>query len=382
MSFKSLIASVARRAPGKRPDAAQVCAVAGGADVLRDDTLHHGLDAQRAQAMADALESEDRLLEALDALVIANQLRRDPAIERRLVRLRRAAYRQLDFSLVPPTWPHFALAAAPERRDGPLEINAGQFDAAALKTGVLHHGHLLVRGLVPPARAARLREVVDRAFDARDRVEAGETSPETAQWFDPLEGIPDGGIHREVARQAFGAFAADSPRALYEYVQTLRDLQLDRMIWSYFGERPALSVRKCTLRRVDQPVKVAGWHQDGAFLGTAVRSLNAWMALSRCGREAPSLELIPRRLDRIIPQLNDGSPFAWTVPPEHIARELPGVEVWKPELEPGDVLFFDHWSLHRTAIFETTPARPRHAIEGWFFAPSAYVNDPSELLVL
>ncbi len=381
MSIKSLITGAARRSNAAEPAGPVVSVGASGVDALRDEILRHGLDAARARALADALQAEHRLLEALDALVVANQLQRDPAIERRLVRVRRDAYRQLDFSLAPPQWPHFKLPAAPARGDGPLEIRASDFDAGALKTGVLQHGHLLVRGLVPPARAARLSEIVDLAFAARDRVEAGDTSPNTAQWFDPLEGVPDGGIHREVARTAFGVFAADSPRALYEYVQTIRDLQLDKMVWSYFGERPALSVRKCTLRRIDQAVKVAGWHQDGAFLGTEIRSLNAWMALSRCGSDSPGLEVIPRRLDRIIPQLLDGSPYAWTVPPEHIARELPGAEVWTPEFEPGDVLFFDHWSLHRTAIFQTTP-RPRRAIEGWFFAPSAYANDPSELLVV
>lgn len=383
MSITSMIADLSRRSrPGPPPapeSAGTAPPTATGA--LREEILAGGLDAARARALADGLEAEGDLLAALDALMVANRLGRDPALERRLVRLRRAAYARLDFALAPLEWPHFALGPAVGSSDRPLEIPAADFDAEMLKIGVLRHGHLLVRGLIPRRRAARLREAVDRAFAARDLFDAGAATAASAPWYDPLEDVRDGDIHRAVARTASGVLAADAPRALFEYVETVHELQLDRILTAYFGERPALSVRKCTLRRVDTPVKIAGWHQDGAFLGTTIRTVNAWMALSRCGRDAPGIEVIPCRLDRLIPQLADGSPYAWTVPPEHIARELPGVEVWKPEFEPGDVLFFDQFSLHRTAVFEAEP-RPRHAIEGWFFAPSRYANDPSELLVV
>ena len=62
------------------------------------------------------------------------------------------------------------------------------------------------------------------------------------------------------------------------------------------GERPALSANKCTLRRV--PVDTnTNWHQDGAFLGADVRTVNLWLALSDCGDDSPGLEIVPRRLD-------------------------------------------------------------------------------------
>ena len=61
------------------------------------------------------------------------------------------------------------------------------------------------------------------------------------------------------------------------------------------GERPLISVQKTTLRKADPSVRGA-WHQDGAFMGE-VRSLNLWLSLSRCGDEAPGLDIVPRRLD-------------------------------------------------------------------------------------
>ena len=66
-----------------------------------------------------------------------------------------------------------------------------------------------------------------------------------------------------------------------------------------------ISVQKCTLRRVD-PDAGRGWHQDGAFMGD-VRALNVWLSLSRCGDEAPGMDVIPRRLEDIVPTGTEGA---------------------------------------------------------------------------
>ena len=348
----------------------------------QDEILARGLDAERARALAASLEAQHRLVDALDALVMANRLARDPEVERHIVRLRRAAYAGLDLSLAPATWPHFAFPTGAEHPTGPLEIHARELDAHTLMRGVLQHGHLLVRGLVPESRVARLRELIDRALLARDTRVAGDVGPETAAWYDPLAGLPDGDTDRAVVEVLGGLFTADSPRVLFEVLETVRDLGVLALIEAYFGERPAMSAKKGTLRRIARPVEAAGWHQDGAFLGGGIRSINVWTALSRCGRDSPGIEIMPLRLDRMISQVGDGGPFTWTVREETIARELPGVPVWRPEFEAGDILFFDHWSLHRTAPFEAMPAHPRYAIESWFFAPSAYARDAGELLVV
>ena len=64
------------------------------------------------------------------------------------------------------------------------------------------------------------------------------------------------------------------------------------MIAGYLGERPALSVKKWTLRRV--PIDTsADWHQDGAFLGSGIRTINMWLSLSQCGADAPGLDIVP-----------------------------------------------------------------------------------------
>ena len=48
---------------------------------------------------------------------------------------------------------------------------------------------------------------------------------------------------------------------------------LTDLVAGYLGERPALSLEKWTLRRVP-PTANTSWHQDGAFLGETVRTVN------------------------------------------------------------------------------------------------------------
>jgi hypothetical protein len=158
---------------------------------------------------------------------------------------------------------------------------------------------------------------------------------------------------------------------LAELVDTIADVGLGRAINAYLGERPVLSVNKCTLRRVGAEPTNANWHQDGAFLGDGIRSVNVWMSLSHCGRDAPGLDIVPRRFDRVLETGTDGAIFPWTMGPGLIDRVSEGAPVCRPEFEPGDVLLFDDLFLHRTAA-DPAMTRPRHAIETWFFAPSTY----------
>jgi hypothetical protein len=96
------------------------------AATLREEVLEHGLTADRALELADVLEREDRLVEALEILTQANRLRRDFAVERRLVRLQRAAFAQLDRSLPPPAWPPFVPDDAQGTAEGPLVVTPGE----------------------------------------------------------------------------------------------------------------------------------------------------------------------------------------------------------------------------------------------------------------
>ena len=155
---------------------------------------------------------------------------------------------------------------------------------------------------------------------------------------------------------------------LFVLLELFEDLGLRELIGSFLGERPALSANKCNLRRV--PVTTStNWHQDGAFLGADVRSLNVWVSLSHCGIDAPGLDIVPRRLDGVLETGTDGALFDWSVSPAVV--EQVGTPVLRPELAPGDALLFDHLFLHRTGV-SPGMTQERYAIESWFFAPSSY----------
>ena len=333
-----------------------------------------GPDADRARSLGHAFEADGRQLEAIEAWVAANRLRRDPSVERRLVRLRHTAFAQLDRSR-PPSWP------PPEDRpgtQGPARVTAAELTPSVLRTEILRHGCVWVPGLVPPARVARLVETIDRAFEAHDACARGGG---LSEFFDPLEVIPNGEAMRGWIRDAQGVLAADSPRGLFEFLETVYDLRLHELLHGFFGDRPVLSAEKCTLRRVDNSPQYPSWHQDGAFMGKGLRTVNIWFALSRCGRDAPGLDVIPVRLNQLLPTGGEGAIFDWSVSDQTIARELPGISIWRPEFEAGDALLFDDLCLHRTAV-DSSMTQVRYAIESWFFSSSAYpVNTQTPILV-
>ena len=105
-----------------------------------------------------------------------------------------------------------------------------------------------------------------------------------------------------------------------------------------------------------------------------VRALNIWLSLSHCGDDAPGLDLVPRRLDHIVPTGTEGAIFDWSVAPA-MAEEAAGESgIVRPIFEPGDVLMFDELCLHSTAL-DPAMTKTRYAVESWFFGPSAFPVD-------
>ena len=156
---------------------------------------------------------------------------------------------------------------------------------------------------------------------------------------------------------------------MFEVLDLLERKRLREILAEYLGERPALSVKKCTLRRV--PVDTGtDWHQDGAFLGPDIRTVNVWLALTDCGerrsRTRPRAETTRTARDgnrgravRLVGRAGRGG----------TGRDRRGVV--RPLFEAGDALLFDDRHLHRTGVSPGMTIE-RYAIETWFFAPSRY----------
>ena len=284
-----------------------------------------------------------------------------------------------------------AVGAGAARRGGPPATSPDVPDrsanrSATLAPGALHadvasvddvrrsiatYGCALLPGVVDPADARTLRGCVNRAFEAF----AARDDP---AWFRPFRAhTDDEGELRELRfRRAFNIeagsmWAVDSPAALEAVLATFERAGLIELLTAFFGERPAISMNKCSLRRLAAGTPTGDWHQDGSFMGgEGIRSLNVWLALSDCGVDAPGMDLVPTRLP-LAATGTEGANFPWTVAPAEVERAWGPVPIVRPAFRAGDALVFDHRFLHRTAG-DPSMTSPRHAIEAWFFPPSDY----------
>jgi hypothetical protein len=345
--------------------------------------LDRSRDRRRALRQADELAEDGRALVAVDLLTQENRSRPNGEVEARLVELRNLAFAELgepgsDFARPASSGP-----VADPASDGVPAVALTELTAPVIRAAFLSHGCLIVRGLVARERAAELQAGIDRVFDGRDAGVDGAPVEETAPWYRPF--VPDDAyaasvsLGRGFVGKGSGIWTADSPRLLFDLLETFEEAGLRRTITEYLGERAALSVNKGTLRRAAPKVGTEWWHQDGAFLGAGIRSINIWLSLNPSGIDAPGLEVVPKRLDEIVDKGTEGADFDWSVGDAVVERVSDG-NLARPVFEAGDAMLFDHLFLHRTG---TTPemTKTRYATETWFFAPSAY-PDPQEQVPL
>ena len=318
----------------------------------------------------EKLIASGRLKEAIDALTDQNRRVPSVRIERRLVQLRHDAFFATTHDIPEGSWP----PPTQDRfggLDGIPEINAVDLSAVTLRAGILGHGSLIVRGLLDLNRCNQLRESIPLSLAACADLVNGATDAKNSPWYWPLQ--VKAGLELEEEREfidGVGVLAADAPRLLFDLLEAVESTNVPQVLTAYFGERPALSVKKTTLREV--PPDTGGlWHQDGAFLGEGIRSVNVWIALSPCGTDAASLDIVPRRLDHIVTTGTEGAIFDWAVSDQFAETAANGREIVRPIFEPGDAILFDEMNLHRTGAGPGL-TKPRYAVEMWFFAPSTY----------
>jgi Sulfotransferase domain len=326
------------------------------------------IDVIETGSIADAqrLDEEGRTLEAIDLLTVVNRARRDPMIERLLVRLRHAAWQEID-----PTTPR-ADWFPPERDlfDGARttpEVSAERCDAVVIRSAIQHHGALIVRGLFSNERCTELRASIDHAWDAIDAWRR--TKSFDPAWFDPMktDGYGLNMISRTWGIENDVSYAADSPRLFFDLVETLHEAGVMDVVTDYFGESPVFSLPKTSHRRL-RPDASGSWHQDAAVYGLTTRALNLWIPISRCGDVAPGLEIWPGRLDHVLETVGTGVPEYETKASavEALTSEAPS---YRPVFEPGDGLLFDQMLLNTTSASPRF-TEPQYGFECWFFARS------------
>ena len=331
-------------------------------------------EAEPAAESRRSIESElsgtgEELAAEIRNLSDENRRGRDAARERRLLDLRHlAGIRMLEDAGSSPDHPAPDFEALPAA-DGLPDIAPEQATPELLRAGILRDGSFLVRDMVPRERALAFAQTIDRVYDARLALETdrpGEPGHYEEFVSDERFGAP---LARPWIKVGGGVLAVDSPAAMFQMLEMFEESGINRLARGYLREPVGISGQKTTLRKAEPDVPGA-WHQDGAFMGD-VRALNVWVSLSRCGDEAPGLDIVPKRLDYLVTAGTDGAMLSYQVSQENAEESAGETPIVRPVFEPGDVLFFDDLCLHQTASDPAMP-NPRYAIESWFFGGSAW----------
>lgn len=314
-----------------------------------------------------SMPGEAHALEAIERLSAANRVHRDHLVERRLVALRHEAFSELPKTPGRADWPPSYEDPFPARQGVPA-VDATSLCGDLLGGAITNHGCLHVRGLLEAASVHRLRDDIQRTFDAREEVSRGAPVESAAPWYVPFE--PGLAKAQRFAGDKF-VRTVDAPGTLWEIVELFDQQGVTRAVTEYFLERPAMIANKWILRRSPSGVVGSDFHQDGAFLGEGIRTVDCWVALSRCGPGTgrPAVELIPKRFDGVLPS-GDGASFPWALSEASLDGVLTEVPLACPVFEEGDALFFDEVLPHRTT--QGPELATRYAIESWFVAPSSY----------
>lgn len=268
-------------------------------------------------------------------------------------------------------WP--VAVAEPDRSEPHVpELSPAELTGDSLRHAIASHGSVKVPGLLERADVDAFVDGINRALKVREDRQDTPYAKTRDPWFTglPLPREEAMSLGRPWIAGAGGMLGCDSPRLLELVFTTYERVGLRQVLTDYLGEHPILSANKCTLRRVPLTANT-DWHQDGAFLGKGIRAMNVWIALTDCGRDAPGMDLVPRRFEATAETGTGGAIFDWAVGPDTVAELSVEAPVVRPEFKAGDALLFDDLFLHRTAIAPEMTVE-RYAIESWFFAKTDY----------
>lgn len=323
-----------------------------------------------ALAEAEALASAGQRMRAIAVLHQANLAHPDPDVECRLATLRNEAFTELEPASAFDRWP-VATATDPDEPPHIPDLAPEDLSGDAVRRAIASHGSVRVPGLLDAVQIQAFVDGIDHVLELR---EANQATPyrRFSSWFAGLPLPPEDAalLGRAWIAGAGGVLSCDSPKLLELLLSTYEEVGLRRVLTEYLGERPVLSANKCTLRRVPTTANT-DWHQDGAFLGTGIRALNVWVALTDCGEDAPGMDLVPRRFEEIVPTGTGGAIFDWAVGPDVVATLAVDAPVVRPRFRAGDALLFDDLFLHRTGV-DPAMTETRYALESWFFAKTDY----------
>jgi len=194
-------------------------------------------------------------------------------------------------------------------------------------------GVAVVRGLLSGAEAASLKGLLERAYAAADNGTAHVDAQERVRAW--------GGVSVHLIEQ----FGIDEQELIpfLGMVETRATKEVGPC---------KLIPNICVFRRHRESRTHVPWHIDSDGAGTMSYDpcVNIWIPLVSVGRSLPSLEVIPGShiFMRGLPLLNPPSGSGAGRTDEWVDQNFVHHDRLVAQLEPGDALMFDHYTLHRT----------------------------------
>lgn len=146
--------------------------------------------------------------------------------------------------------------------------------------------------------------------------------------------------------------------------QRMRDEVGDRLVQYFSFLAPPRGVnlnRDCFARfelaRPGSPYDIYALHQDAApALTLDPCAWTAWIALSACGVDAPSLQYVDQRFSNLLVSHDDHL----FIPPADVAQL--DLHFTRPALNPGDLILFTSYTLHGTWVTREM-TKPRYSLD-------------------
>lgn len=266
------------------------------------------------------------------------------------------------------------------------EVDAADLTVDILKKSIRERGCLIARNFFDADEVSAMRSYVDHAFainDNRDsfvhkylskQIDIDEVLEKTRadikekQKSNPTytNTIKLGKTLAQPLGKNKSYLTAQTPMLTEKLFKLYEKKALKALLRSYFDSEPCVSVYKWVLRRAAPPEAPIDFHQDGAFMGDEITSINCWIPLSDCGAgcDLHGMDIVPVRF---MQAFEKGTGILnWTISPNSVIQKYSEEAIVTPTFRAGDMFFFDHLLVHRSQSI-ANPASRRYAIETWFF---------------
>lgn len=265
------------------------------------------------------------------------------------------------------------------------EVAAADLNIDVVTTAIRDKGCLIVRGFFSSHEVNTLRAYVDYAFALhnndsrlgkylRKRLDVSEVLRKTRSDVEEKRKVnPTYSDTLKTGRNLGQPFAnnrsylvAQTPIVSERILALYESRGLKALLAQYFGNDPCASIYKWVMRRSPPPDNAHDFHQDGAFMGDAIASLNTWVPLTDCGpgQGAHGLDIVPARLMRSFAK--GTGILDWSITPQAVVDQFGEEAIVSPVFKRGDLFLFDHLLVHRTQSMPTHTEQ-RYALETWFF---------------